>query len=279
MAFDRNYDALIAHAANVAQYEGGYLDSEGQKEATQARTAYAAERNKTAYDILAEKPDLELVYDRIRGDLASIAEENEAIEGLCTFVAEDLIEKLEEESAKSGTLRMVKRYAGPAILGALGIAYAAIFFINDLTVDEPFESKGGLVQHAAAYEKFRTHDDWMSTRARRGGAIKGLLLWPWEPDDEEMQAAEVFAGNSLSLLATLTENGGTCSTQGLLSNGEFLSEQQMGFVDDVAEFVLDEGTEWQDPPVMTPAAYMLGRFGCAELPEAAPAGAVPGAAQ
>lgn len=264
MAFDRNYDALIALAADMAQYEGGYLDSDGQKVAAQARGNYAAERNKVAYDILAEKPDLDLVYTRIRGDLASIAEENEGFDDLCTFVANDLIEKLQEESQKSGAWRATKRYAAPAFLGTLAIAYFAMFFINDLTIDQPMDNKDGLIQRAAAFDKASTYDDWMSTRTRRGGAIKGLLLWPWEPDDEELNAANEFAGLTLEGLQLLTDQGAACNTQTVLLQGEYLNEVQLDFVESVSELVQADATVWEEPAVMTLLPFMAEKYPCAD---------------
>ncbi|WP_299196241.1 hypothetical protein [uncultured Erythrobacter sp.] len=261
MAFDRNYDMLIDTAAALGQYDG-YLDTAGQKEFQQVQASYAALRNKAAYDILADKPDMDLVYERIRGDLNSIAEEEPDLASVCEFVAEDLIEKLQEESGKSPALRAVKRYGGPAILGVLGLIYAGLFFYNDVTIDQPIETKEGLLQHAAAYDKARTFESLMGTRTRRGGAIKGLLFWPFEPDDAEFEAAGNFAGLSLDGLQALTEQGVTCNTQYLLTGGEYLSEAQMTFADEVSEYLQAESTVWEEQAFMTPLPMMVENFGC-----------------
>ena len=221
-----------------------------------------AERDRTAYDILAEKPEMDLVYSGIRSDLAAIAEESPNYAGVCEFVAEDLIEKLQEEAQKSPTLRIIKRYAGVAILGILGIIYAGLFVYNSLTIDQPIDTKEGLLQHAAAFDKAHTHSEMMGTRARRGGFLKGLLFWPWEPNEQELEAAGNFAGLSLDSLQALTDQGITCNTQFLLSPGEFLDESQTKFVEEVSEFVQAEQTVWQDAPIMTPVPFMVERYGC-----------------
>ncbi|MDY7098570.1 MAG: hypothetical protein SXU28_10580 [Pseudomonadota bacterium] len=263
MAFDRNYDTLIALAGEMGAYEQGYLDADGEKAAQEARVAYATERNRVAYAILSEKPDLDLVYERIRGDLASIAAESgEGYEELCAFVAEDLIEKLEEESAKSPLRRTVVRYGGMGVLAVLVVGYLFMFWYNDLTVDQPIETKEGLIQHAAAFDKASTYNDWNSTSTRRGGAIKGLLLWPWEPDDQEFEAAGNFAGVTLNGLEMLSQQGAACPGRALLVPGEYLSELQTEFVEEVSDAIQADGVVWEEEPIMTLLPIMAEKHPC-----------------
>jgi hypothetical protein len=222
------------------------------------------------------KPDLGLVYERVRGDLAGIAAESPGYEDLCHFVAEDLIERLEDQSRKPALMRTVVRYAGAGVLAALAAAYLGAFWWNDLTVEQPIETKAGLIQQAAAFEKARTYSDWADSAdgVRRGGAIAGLVLWPLQPDDAEQKAAEDFAGLSLNGLQTLTAEGVTCNTEALLAPGEFLTEPQLGFVDEVAAHLQAKDTAWQDPPIMTLLPLMVERHACTGAalldPEASP---------
>lgn len=264
MGFDRDYSALIALATELG-HDGGFQGVEAQKEINAANARYAAERDRAAYAILSEKPDLELVYLRIREDLEVYAEDNPGWADIASFVAEDLIGRLQELSAMKPAMRMAKRYGGLAVLAVLGLIYVGLFLYNDLAVDKPLETKAGILQRAAAYDKARNHDSLMGGR---GGLIKTVVLMPWEPDEAELNAASEFAGLTFEGLQALTDEGIACNTQSLLVEGEYLAENQLEFVDQISEYVQAAGTKWEEPPVMTLLPAMVQGFAC-------PAGAAP----
>lgn len=266
MGFDRDYDRLLGLAADLDNFQG-YLNAEDKKHQVEAEAAYARERDEVVYAILAEKPDLDLVYMRIREDLAQVAADNPAWGPTSAFVAEDLIEHLTKEARKSPLQRKVVRYFLPALLVAAVIGYFGLWFYNDLSVDQPIETREGIEQRVAAYEKARRYDDWAGAQVRRGGWLKSILLKPFEPDDQEMEAATDFIGLSLNGLAALTEGGMACGAEGLLQADE-LNEAHLELVDDVAEKIRAKGVEWQEPPVMTVLPILQARFPCANPPEA-----------
>jgi hypothetical protein len=200
------------------------------------------------------------------------AEDNPGWADVAAFVAEDLVQRLQELSAMSPAMRNLRRYGGLGVLAVLGLIYAGLFVYNDLTVDKSIESKDGLLQRAAAFDKARNHDSLMGGR---GGFIKTIILMPWEPDQSELEAASDFAGLALEGLDRLTKEGITCNTQGLLVAGEYLDESQLVFVDGISEYVQAPGTKWEEPPVMTLLPVMAERYAC---PPGAPPPAAPAAA-
>lgn len=261
MGFERNYDALLQLASVLGQYDG-YLDTEDQKAFQLAKQNYATERNKVAYDILAEKPDLDLVFERIRGDLQQCHEEDGWPEDLCSFIADDLIDKLTEESSKSPLRRTAVRYGGAAVLAILVLGWGGMFLYKDIDLDQPIETQEGLAQHAAAYMKARDYDDMMSTRTRRGGAIKGILLKPWEPDEQELEAANGFVSLVFDGLALLTQQGVACNTEYTLMSEE-ISESDFAMLDRVAETLQSDNVVWEDPAVMTVLPLLQESYPCA----------------
>lgn len=141
------------------------------------------------------------------------------------------------------------------------IIYFGIRFASEVNVSATLESKLGLQQRAAAAEKVIQYDDWMGTRVRRGGWIKGILLWPIEPSDVEANAAGEFVSVALEGYNILTQQNEIC---GNLINGygNQLSDEQIKFVDEIAVTIQEPNLSWQEPPVMTVLHAIKEKFPC-----------------
>src|SRR3546814_20852323 len=77
------------------------------------------------------------------------------------------------------------------------VAYFGLRLCIAVDVSAPIASREGVVQRAAAMEKYVRYDDFMHTEVRKGGWLKGIMFWPIEPSDAEMTAAAEFAGLTL----------------------------------------------------------------------------------
>lgn len=261
MAFERDYSALLGLAAELGGYSG-YLDDEEKLQETRAKALYKGEINRTVFEILAEKPDVDLVLQRVQEDLDGIAEESPEWADVCAILAEDLIAKIRAERGKSKGWRYAKRHGGTAIVASLVVGYFSLWFWNGIAIDQPIETRHGLTQRAEAYEKARDFDDLMSSRTRRGGFLRDIFSKPFEPDDEEIAGATDFVGITFDALYALHERSLVCGAE-----RHFLSEQlqeaDFAMLDGVAEELLSDEMHWQDPPAMTLVPILENRFPCA----------------
>src|SRR3546814_14129204 len=86
------------------------------------------------------------------------------------------------------------------------VAYFGWRLFSAVDVSAPIASREGVVQRAAAMEKYVRYDDFMHTEVRKGGWLKGIMFWPIEPSDAEMTAASEFAGLTLGAFQILRSN-------------------------------------------------------------------------
>src|SRR3546814_11661076 len=110
-------------------------------------------------------------------------------------------------------------------------------------VSAPIASREGVVQRAAAMEKYVRYDDFMHTEVRKGGWLKGIMFWPIEPSDAEMTAASEFAGLTLGAFQILRSHDQVCGDLAIGQN-DTLSKDELEFVDRVADFVGKIGHTW-----------------------------------
>lgn len=161
------------------------------------------------------------------------------------YLEENFLPKLRREASRSPNTRKAIKAAPWAVGAVVILLYFGIRFTSGTPVSAPLESRAGIEQRAAAIEKVIRYDDWMDTRVRRGGMFKGILLWPIEPSQSEIEAAAEFAG-----LVLQGQNYATgCGA--VIGAADELSDEQIDMVGEVAEYVRAESTVWRDPPVQT----------------------------
>ena len=162
------------------------------------------------------------------------------------------------------------RYGG-GILALLVAGYFGIWWYKDLAIDQSIETREGLVQRAAAYQKSRDYDAIAGAGSPHGGSIGAILRRPWKPDQEERNGANEFAALTIDGLAYLDEQGLACGVDHLLG-AEEPGEAQLAFLDRVAEKVTFGTLAWQDPPIATLLSAMAEDYPCAGEMRGNPAG-------
>jgi hypothetical protein len=85
----------------------------------------------------------------------------------------------------------------------------------------------------------------MDTRVRRGGWLKGILLWPIEPSETEIRGAAEFVG----LVLEGQEYAAGCGS--VVGTGNTLTDGQFSMISDVASYIQREDIRWEEPPPMT----------------------------
>ena len=247
---ERDYSKLMDL---LTQLEGlsGYLSAEEKKEKIKLDNSYSSEKRSFVYKILKHSRDPEEAQSSVNSDIAEMSGLSE--EGWTSTyekLRSDLIASIEIDSRKPPWLRTL-RYLSPVLIGVtLLILYFGMYFYSITPITAELESRIGLEQRAAAYEKTLRYDDLMSARVRKGGLFKSILLWPIEPSDQEVRGAAEFVGIVLAGNAFLVEGGSSCRAVEQ-SGSEDLSSDQLQYVGKVADAVQEKTLRWSEPPTLT----------------------------
>lgn len=262
-------DELLGLAAEIMELDAleASLGKGGEWKAAKKRYEAAVQlfnskRNDYVETILVKGDDWSLIPDAVASDLDSIGASADASwQPAIQYTRENLIPFLTKEARKSPLTRGIIKWSPVAFAATVAIVYFGIRFTSGVDVSATLESKIGLQQRAAAAEKVIQYDDWMGTRVRRGGWIKGILFWPIEPSDVEVKAAGEFVSVALEGYDVLTKQSEIC---GNLTGGygDQLSEEQIKFVDEIAEKIQETNLSWQEPPVMTILQPIKEKFPC-----------------
>lgn len=258
---ERDYSELLEYAAGLQAYDG-YLDTDGLKQRQAIEAKFATVRNKFVYALLRDGGDWQDISRAVSDDLDQIETASDpSWQAPIALVRENLLTRIEKEGRKKPWLRTAVRWTPAALAVAVAIAFFGIRFASAVDISQSLETRVGLEQRAAATKKVIRYDDWMSSRVRRGGWLKGILLWPIEPSETEIQGAQEFVALTLDGYAALSGEGEIC---GVLPQGagDSLSEQQLDLIGDVATFLRDTGTQWEEPPIMTVLEPIRRAFPC-----------------
>lgn len=124
-------------------------------------------------------------------------------------------------------------------------AYFGVWVFAATPVTEPLETRAGIEQRAAAIDKVLRYDDLMNGHMRRGGILKKPLLWPFKPDDDEVEGAAELTG----LIFAAQKRVPKC---GLVSgDGSTLNPEQVKMLWEVADYMRRPDTQWSTPPART----------------------------
>jgi hypothetical protein len=135
------------------------------------------------------------VADEVQGQLTSFRDEADpswypALE----YTQDNLMPYLTKEAGRSPRMRKARKAAPFAVAALIAAIYFGTAIFSETPVTQAIETREGIRQRAAAAEKVIRYDDWMDTRVRRGGWVKGFLLWPIEPGPAEIRGAGEFVG-------------------------------------------------------------------------------------
>ncbi len=149
-----------------------------------------------------------------------------------------------------------------AIFALIIAGYFALRFLSGVTVDQPVESKEGLIQRAAAAQKLIRYNAWRTGWI--GGSVLGpVILWPIAPTDGETAAAGEFASAVVGAQRTLRGAGFLC---GVFPEGRdgLLSDEEKALIGEVAAYLRAGDTIWAEPATVTLMVPIRAKFPCGE---------------
>ena len=83
----------------------------------------------------------------------------------------------------------------PIIIAVVcALLYFGTRFYTQLDISAPLKTCEGLYQREQAAQKYERYHDWMDTRVRRGGGLKGVLFWPIAPTSAIVSGPACGAG-------------------------------------------------------------------------------------
>ncbi|MBX9740783.1 MAG: hypothetical protein K2X62_11945 [Beijerinckiaceae bacterium] len=244
----RDYSALVNLTLELSAYDG-YLDSHRIIERNELEGKYRKAKQDFVYHLLKEGHSAEDSASSVSDELAEIsAMSDPGWEPVYNEIREDILAQIKRDAAKKPWQRTV-RYFAPVIVGfVLAVAYFGTYFYNIIPISAPLETRAGLTQRADALAKVLRYDEWNNTR--RGGFIKGLLLWPIEPSEPELRGAKEIAGITFAGAKALEQKREAC-LENLSGSGGEVSDGGVALLGVVATHLRDKSTKWQTPAVMT----------------------------
>lgn len=263
-----NQAYALVHASNELRSYAGFLTTEEQKEQAQVAGNFRKLCNLLAYDLLQRSPSPAVAEGRMDEAFSALLSEgaddwNDCVE----VVREDVRARIRSESRKSPALRRIIRWTPVAIIVFLIAAYFGVRQYNLLTIDQPLESVAGIQQRAAAAQKAARYDDMSGGR---GGMIKGLLMWPFEPNEEEAAAARDFASTVLNVHDGLRDDGVICSTLAV-AQGQPIPNRAVDMIEEVADSVRASNAGSVEDLLPAFTTPILARYPCAQVPPTLPA--------
>ncbi len=249
-------EQLLDLAAGIVALENaeGSLNKRELKSAKERHDVLEAKftevRNKYVDLLLGTLEGHDLSYDLVAGEIAKIRvgcdpSWNPAIE----YVSSNLLPYLQKEASRDPRVRkMIK--AAPWIIGVIAIiAYFGIRLLSATSINHTLETKEGIQERAAAVEKLLRYDDWMDTHVRKGGWIKGILMWPIKPTEAEIKGASEFAALAYEAQQVNFERINCPTIPG--GGVDTASKEEIDYLAKVAEYLLGPHIQWQEPPVVT----------------------------
>lgn len=165
------------------------------------------------------------------------------------YISEHFTPYFRKQEARHPKVRSAIKAMPYALGGVALLAYFVIRFVCATPITDKLESKSGIQQRAAAVEKVIRYDEWMATHVRKGGWLKGLLLWPIEPTEDEIKGAAEYAGLAFEAQKISVEQFG-CSVipRGY---GEAPSKEEIKYLSASAEYLRNPATRWDKSAPLT----------------------------
>ena len=262
-------DDLLELAAGIMQLDADEASLGKGREWKEAKKQYEAavglfnsKRKDFVDSLLVKGEDWSAIPDSVAEELEGIqAGADASWHPAIQYTRENLLPFLTKEADRSPVVRDIIKWTPTALGIVVAIAYFGIRLTSNVDVTAPIETKLGIQQRAAAAEKVIRYDDLMGTHVRRGGWLKGIMLWPIEPDEAEIKGAGDFVSLALEGYDALTQKQEICGTL-VAGDGDKLSKDQISFIDDVAEHMRRDDTKWDAPPVLTVLQPIKAKFPC-----------------
>ncbi len=252
-----DYLDLLVELAGAISASREAVKSQSKQERTKTNerldalhTKFKEVRNKYV-DFLLGTPQGRIdAYDQAAAKIAAMrANSDPSWHDAIDYLSENLLPHLKKEASRDPQLRKAIK-AIPWVLGGITvIAYFGIRLFSATPIDHVVETREGIQERAAAIEKLLRYDDWMDTHVRRGGWVKGILLWPIEPTEAEISGAAEFAALAYEAQEISAEQFGCRSIPA--SYGDTPSEAEVKYLADTAGILRRSDLDWADPPIFT----------------------------
>lgn len=238
-------DELEGQVTDKREWQAGKDEYEAlQEHFTKLRAEYVDA-------LLGDDAPSDGVSTEVQGQLNSLrAEADPSWHPAFDYTQENLMPYLTKQAGRSPRFRKAVK-AVPFVAAAVAaIIYFGVALFSGTPVTEPIETRKGIEQRAAATEKVIRYDDWMHTRVRRGGWLKGIMLWPIEPNPFEVKGAGEFVG----LVLEGQQYAKGCGS--VVGYGNSLTDDQIRMVGEVADFIQRDDLQWKEPAPMTVVAVL-----------------------
>jgi hypothetical protein len=235
---------------------------EAKKQYEAAVEQFKSKRKNYVNSLLVKGEDWSQIPAAVAAQLDSIeAEADASWYPAIKYTRENLLPSLTKEAGRSPVVRNIIKWTPVALCIVAVIAYFGIRLTSGVDISAPIETKLGLQQRAAAAEKVIRYDHFMGTHVRRGGWLKGIMLWPIEPSKAEVKGAGEFVALVLQGYELLAQKREICGT--LVSGyGDKLSKEQITFTDEIAEQMQRHDMKWYTPPLITVLQPIKAKFPC-----------------
>jgi hypothetical protein len=114
------------------------------------------------------------------------------------------------ESKKSPIRRKIEKNGWWLTILFIGITMVSLKWYWLIEVNQPIDTVKGVIQRAGTLDKSLNYDDSMDTKVRKGGFFKGILFWPAEPTEKEIEYASEFLLSTVEVYAYLQEQNAVC---------------------------------------------------------------------
>ena len=170
-------DQLESEITDKREWKAGKEEWEARKEQFDKLRAEYVDA------VLGDDAPSDGVVDEVQGQLTNLREEADpSWHPAFDYMQENLIPYLTKEAGRSPRMRKARKAAPFAAAAHVAVIYFGIAKFSGTPDTAAIDTREGIEQRAAATEKVIRYDDWMDTRVRKGGWLKGILLWPIEPD-------------------------------------------------------------------------------------------------
>jgi hypothetical protein len=249
------FDEMLQMAAAITQLADaeGTLDKREWKKAKEQYDSLEAKfievRNKYVDVLLATPEGHAEAYELVRTNLEEIKAACDPSWGAAVqYTSEKLLPKLQKEASRDPRTRMAVK-AAPWVFGGLAIiAYFGVRFWAATPITHSLETKDGIQERAAALVKLIRYDDWMQTHVRKGGWLKGILLWPIEPTEDEIKGASDLVGLEFAAQKIASEQ---FACQIVYRSQGTPSKDELDYLKKAAEYLRGPTVKWEERPVFT----------------------------
>lgn len=174
--------------------------------------------------------------------------------------AEKLADIAAKQQGKSSFRRKVEHYWWAIAIVAVAAVYFGLRVYSAVPTYDQIETRDELIAGYTALQKVERYDDWADTGVRKGGWLKGVMLWPIEPNEDEVKFAGDMLWLSIGVYDYLLEEGLICNNtlSGPLENEDI--DTQLEYAHLVGDF--SESSPQQGNAIELTAAALKQSYSC-----------------